>query len=385
MTLEQYLQNKPLYYDEIDYSRMPRAYESIKKSLCLPKIIQIVGTNGKGSTGRFLAQMLMEQNLSVGHYTSPHIFDFSERIWLNGKNVNYDTLEKAHIKLQSLLLNEFKNTLSYFEYTTFLAMLIFSKDCDFIVLEAGLGGEFDATTVFPKILSVITPIGYDHSSFLGDSIDEIATTKLKSIQDRVLLSRQYEKSIYNIAKNISDIKNAELFLAEDILTKSEKSTISRYAKINTLPSFQELNLQTAYASMKILGFSVDFKDLNLEIMPGRCQKVSENITIDVGHNIMAARMLAKEFRDKKITLIYNSFKDKEYESIISILSPILDSIEIIQIENARGMATDEIVKICEKKHLKVSKFCGIDKYKEYLVFGSFVVVEEFLKMKNQGE
>ncbi|MFK5881196.1 MAG: bifunctional folylpolyglutamate synthase/dihydrofolate synthase [Sulfurospirillum sp.] len=379
MTLKQYLDNKPLYYDEIDYSRMPRAYESVKNHIKFPKIIQIVGTNGKGSTGRFMAQMLLKQNLSVGHYTSPHIFNFNERIWQNGEDVSDDILQKAHERLQDILPDIFIDTLSYFEYATFLAILIFSEQCDYVVFEAGLGGEFDATTVFPKILSVVTPIGYDHNFFLGDTIEEIAGTKINSIENKVLLSRQYEKSVYEVAENISETKGAELFLAQDTLSQSEKSSIKKYVKENELPSFQELNLQTAYSAVKILGFNVDLKELDLSVMAGRCQKIAKNITIDVGHNIMAAKMLKENFRGKKVTLIYNSFKDKDYKKIIDILTPVIDKIEIIQMENQRGMATEEIVDICKQRDLELSMFDEIKKDKEYLVFGSFAVVEKFLK------
>ncbi len=379
MTLEQYLEQKPLYYDEIDYTRMSRAYESIKGHIKVPKIIHIVGTNGKGSTGRFIAQMLLEQNLSVGHYTSPHISEFSERIWLSGKNVDLETLERAHSRLQDILSEEFRESLSYFEYTTFLAMLIFSQKCDFVVLEAGLGGEFDATSVFPKILSVITPVGYDHSSFLGKSIEEIATTKINSIENRVLLSKQYEKCVYEIAKKICQDRGATLFLAEDMPCGYSKSDIRSYIEAESLPHFQVLNLQTAVCALKIIGFDVKLESLSFSALPGRCQKISENITIDVGHNIMAAKALREHFQDTKVTLIYNSFQDKEYEKILDILQPIISNIEIMGLEDDRGVATENIIDICKKKRIKWSFFQKVEKEKNYLVFGSFLVVERFLK------
>ena len=313
MTLLHYLKEKPLYYNEIDYSRMPRAYKSIESHFKLPKILQVVGTNGKGSTGRFIADMLLAQGLSVGHYTSPHISKFNERIWLNGKDVDDDVLDIFHQSLQNLLPKEFIKSLSYFEYTTLLAMLIFSEKCDFVVLEAGLGGEFDATTVFPKILSIVTPIGYDHSSFLGTTIEKIAKTKLESIDKKALLSNQYEEDVYEIAKDVCRKKGATLFFCKDMLLDSEKRKIKRYIIENRLPYFQELNLQTAYCAMKILDFKIDLGNLKLSVLNGRCQKVAENITVDVGHNIMAAKMLREHYKERKVTLIYNSFKDKEYE------------------------------------------------------------------------
>jgi dihydrofolate synthase/folylpolyglutamate synthase len=383
MSLTKYLEDKPLYYDKIDYTRMPRAYESIRDKIKLPKIIQIVGTNGKGSTGRFLANMLKEQNLSVGHYTSPHIFKFNERIWLNGKDVSDEMLEIAHQKLQRILSEDFIKSLSYFEYTTFLAVLIFEKKCDYIILEAGLGGEYDATSVFPKILSIVTPIGLDHQNFLGDNLQDIALTKLKSATNKVLVSRQYDDIVKETAKKICVEKKAELYFCEKLLLPRDKEKIENFVLKNALPDFQKLNLETAVCALNLLGLKTNME--NLTTLQGRCQKISTNITVDVGHNIMAATTLVNIFKDKKITLVYNSFKDKNYESILQILTPIIKSIEILPIQNQRGMATKGIRNFCEKNSITVSDFLKIDSKKDYLVFGSFVVVEEFLKLMDMHE
>jgi dihydrofolate synthase/folylpolyglutamate synthase len=358
---------------------MPKAYESIKDKLNLPKIIQIVGTNGKGSTGRFLANMLLNQNLSVGHYTSPHILKFNERIWLNGKDVSDEVLQSAHQKLQSILPNEYLNSLSYFEYTTFLAITIFEKTCDYVILEAGLGGEYDATTVFPKILSIITPIGLDHQDFLGDNLEDIATSKLKSVTNMALISQQYDDIIKEVAIELCDKKEVKLYFCDELMELEDKNKIEIFSIKNSLPDFQKLNLTTAFCAMYLLGFKPNIS--NLTTLSGRCQKISENITIDVGHNIMAASALLDIFKDKKITLIYNSFKDKNYKEILQILSPIIDSVEVLHTKNQRAMASKEIKEFCKRKSINTSDFLKIDKKKDYLVFGSFVVVEEFLRLR----
>ena len=162
--LSSFLDNKPLYYNEIDYTRMPRVYKSIQKSLKLPKIIHLIGTNGKGTTGRFLATALYSNGYAVGHYTSPHILNFNERIWLNGSDIEDEKLEFAHEKLLSLLSKKDALSLSYFEYTTLLAMYIY-QEVDYLVLEAGLGGEYDATSVFKNDLTLVTIIDMDHEAF----------------------------------------------------------------------------------------------------------------------------------------------------------------------------------------------------------------------------
>jgi len=189
MTLLAFLEAKPLYYKEIDHERVHHAYAMLKPHIKRPKTVHIVGTNGKGSTGRMIAHLAWKRGVSVGHYTSPHILKFNERIWLNGLDASDEVLEAAHQRLFSILGQEMSEALSYFEYTTLLAFVVFEK-CDLMVLEAGLGGEFDATNVCDKELSVITPIGIDHQAFLGESIEEIASTKIRSIQKLALLAPQ---------------------------------------------------------------------------------------------------------------------------------------------------------------------------------------------------
>ena len=106
MRLQEFLNDKPLYYDKIDYTRMPMVYEKIRLSLKLPKIIHVIGTNGKGTTGRFLSEALFSMGFKTGHYTSPHILEFNERIWIDGENISSELLENSHVNLQKLLTKE---------------------------------------------------------------------------------------------------------------------------------------------------------------------------------------------------------------------------------------------------------------------------------------
>ena len=101
--LEEFLSAKPLYYERIDYSRMPRIYEKIKSHFSQPRIIHLIGTNGKGTTGRFLASALYSLGYSTAHYTSPHILNFNERIWINSHDISDEKLDITHIKLLNIL------------------------------------------------------------------------------------------------------------------------------------------------------------------------------------------------------------------------------------------------------------------------------------------
>ena len=379
MQLQSFLDTKPLFYDEIDYARMPKAYQNVATHLKLPKIIHLVGTNGKGTTGRFLAQMLRANGLHVGHYTSPHILHFNERIWLDGANVDDETLEKSHQTLLSWLDASMAEALSYFEYTTLLAMVVFSKMCDYVVLEAGLGGEYDATNVFPKCLSFITPIGLDHQAFLGETIEEIAQTKINSVTHDLVLAKQYDAKVYPIALAQTTRLHSHLYSVEDFFDETMNQALGTYGEKHALPSYLQENFKTALCALTVLGYDIDLKTFLPTVLEGRFQKLFSNVTIDVGHNVMAAEALVKSLGKKKVRLVYNSYKDKDFKTILGILKPIVEEILVIEIESPRAANKADVYAVAHDLELPISAFVSIQNDKEYLVFGSFSVVEAFLK------
>jgi dihydrofolate synthase / folylpolyglutamate synthase len=374
LSLADFLDTKPLYYSEIDYTRMPRAYASIKEHLTLPKIIHLIGTNGKGTTGRFIANALLALGKSVGHYSSPHIKDFNERIWLNGKNSDDESLEKAHTKLLSLLSDEFTESLSYFEYTTFLAMLVYAE-CDYVVLEAGLGGEHDATNVFSTQLSVVTPIGMDHEAFLGSTVKEIALTKLRSVDKKAIISKQKFTEVLEVAEGLG----IDFRLYGSLLNEDDYKLSDEISESMQLPLYLKDNLLLAMSVLKELGYIVKKNLFNSQRLEGRMQKIRHNVYIDVGHNTLAAEAISHSFGKKSVNLVYNSYKDKDYLSILTLLEPIIKEVQIIPIDDERIVSRCELVGAIEKNGLKYRLFDSIKESEEYLVFGSFLVVEEFSK------
>lgn len=375
MSFQGYLDAKPLYYDEIDYSRMPRVYETIKHALKIPKIIHIIGTNGKGTTGRFLATALFANGYSVGHYTSPHILEFNERVWLNGKNASDEELQNAHEELQKLLSKENADALSYFEYTTLLAMLLFSE-CEYVVMEAGLGGEHDATAVFPKTLTLVTPIAYDHEAFLGRDIKQIATTKLNAIQNSAIIANQRFDEVYEVAKSLAD-KN--IYRIDEFLDEDDKKKREVISKELSLALYLVQNLSLSIAALKFLGVKYKADDFKNAKLFGRLSRVANNVIVDVGHNALAASSIAEALAGEKFTLIYNSYRDKNYKEILSILKPIILSVEIIEVVNQRVEEIEKIQNALDDLGIKHTIFKEIKDEQNYLVFGSFSVVEKFLK------
>lgn len=376
--LKEFLSKKPLYYSEIDYTRMPRVFGEIKSSFDTPKVIHVIGTNGKGTTGRFLATALLFLGLKTGHYTSPHILEFNERIWLNGENASDETVEEAHQKLQTILTKADSDALSYFEYTTLLAMLIF-RGCDFVVLEAGLGGEHDATAVFDKALTLVTPIDYDHEAFLGSDITEIAKTKLNAIQKSVILANQKYREIALIAQIIALKKSAKFYRVDMLIEDEDRKKIEEISKNLSLFPYLRENLKLSISALKFFGLKYRVEDFNNSKLFGRLTKIRENVLIDVGHNPLAAASIVESLAPQKYILIYNSYRDKNYREILAILKPIIEHVELITVHDSRIEDEVKIQKSIEALDIKQRPYKEINPNSNYLVFGSFSVVEQFLR------
>ncbi len=376
--LQTFLEKKPLYYDEIDYARMPRIYEHIRSSLKIPKIIHLIGTNGKGTTGRFLASALYSLGFDVGHYTSPHILEFNERIWHNGSNVSYEKLNRTHEKLLSLLTSQETESLSYFEYTTILALLLYSE-CDYVVLEAGLGGEHDATAIFENIFTLVTPIDFDHEAFLGNNITAIATTKLQAVQNGAILAKQAHQEVYETANEIAKKKSLIIKRCELYLEDEDRKKIAKIAQNNVLAPYLVENLKLAVAALKHLQLSYEVQDFDNAKLFGRLSSLGENILVDVGHNTLAAKSIYDALKENKYILVYNSYKDKNYKEILKILQPIILHVEIIAVEEDRIEKTEKLQCVMQELDIKYRTFSHINENEKYLVFGSFSVVETFLK------
>jgi dihydrofolate synthase/folylpolyglutamate synthase len=374
--LQEFLEYKTLYYDKIDFTIVKSSWDKLSQKIKLPFVIHIVGTNGKGSTGRFLAHYLYKKDYKVLHYSSPHIMKFNERIWINGFDVSDENLELAHKFLQDLFEIELLEKLTYFEYTTLLAFYL-SKDFDYLVLEAGLGGEFDATNVVENNLSLITTIGLDHQSFLGNTVEEIAATKMRSVDNKMIIGYQV---FPEVVKTANEVKKQILEQRNKSIEIIEVKKFDKYPINEKFASYLKRNLHLVITCLNELKIPIDtqlFDDVQLF---GRCQKIASNITIDVGHNPLAATVIAKEFENKKITLIYNSYADKDYVEVLRILKPIIKELIIIELDDKRIVKKEELQKTIKQLNIKNKETIKIEENENYLVFGSFLVVEKFLSL-----
>ncbi len=383
-----FIEDKPLYYKDIDHKRVHKAYALLKPYIRQPLTIHIVGTNGKGSTGRIMATLIHLSGKRVGHFSSPHILKFNERIWIDGEDIQDEKLEVAHQKLYTILGQDMSNALSYFEYTTLLAM-VSMEDLDVMILEAGLGGEFDATNVCSKALSVITPIGIDHQDFLGESIEEIATTKMNSIYNDFVLALQSEKEVYKIAEQVVKQKIVKCYDVQNF----KRDYLKKYKEVKTLldslewASYLFENTLTALLALEKLNLPYEIEYLKKVKLFGRFYKILPNVTIDVGHNLLATKaiikVLKKEHKEQMV-LVYNALHDKDYANILKIFKPYIKRVEIIKIDTIRAVELELLEECLKGLDISFGIFNKIDKNEEYLVFGSFYVVETFLNKNRQS-
>ena len=278
------------------------------------KAIHIAGTNGKGSTCSFLASLMTESGKKAGLFTSPHIYDFRERIRVNGNMISKDEVLSFIKEIQTLKL-AFKP--SFFEITFVLAVKHFlAQECDICVFETGMGGRLDATNVLHPIATAITNISMDHTEFLGETLEAIAEEKAGIIKnDTPLFLGKKEAHSYSIFKEKADSKKSPVFINEPRYTFDE------------LPNYQKENFNLAIQILRFINKieirnDLIFKALNhLEQNTGygkrmECIQDEPKVYLDVSHNnegIQASIEFAKKKTKGSLYVILGSAKDKIYD------------------------------------------------------------------------
>ena len=261
-------------------------------------------------------------------------------------------------------------------------MLAF-EDMEYVIMEAGLGGEYDATAVFQKSLTLVTPIDMDHEAFLGSTIKEIATTKLNAVQNTAIIARQVHNEVYELSSLLASQKELKIYKIDEFLDEEDSDKISKISKSLSLPEYLVNNLSLSIAALnfyKIPYMKENFVDSKLF---GRLTRFKPNVLLDVGHNALAAKAILNALKGKKYILVYNSYKDKNYKEIFSILKPIIKRVEIIAVSDVRIEKSSLLKESLANLEIQHRNFSEIEDLQEYLVFGSFSVVEEFLRSHHE--
>ena len=341
--------------DGTDYQRddFDSFLKKIKFSFRLPAI-HIAGTNGKGSTANYIASIYQSAGYKVGLFTSPELYEINEMIKVNGVDITDKELE-AIILDKKKEIN--KAGLSTFEIVTFAALSHFiNQNCDICVIECGMGGEVDATNVFIPILSIITSVSLEHTSFLGKSISEIALNKAGIIKDDVpvLIGDLPEDAISVISEEAKD-HNSKIYSVSEAHqpTNNDEGYIFSYGthydlqiKSNALYSVNDACLALDAIDILRNEFPVNEENIHngLASVSMACRMdvlESDPLTIiDGAHNPEAFDKLAKSLQkgrfNKNIRVLLASFKDKNIIQMLSIIGSISESITLTTFDHLRA-------------------------------------------------
>lgn len=375
MDIEEYLKR----FDAVTKDPTLDAMEYFMKEFDNPhkktKFIHIAGTNGKGSVCEMINNILVNAGYTVGKYISPHLIRYNERITVNNKEITdkemSDILEKLAKKVDEY--NKTHNIpVKEFEVVTSLALIYFAeKNCDFVVLETGLGGTDDCTNIADGMISIITDIGLDHMDILGKTIEEITDKKAGIIKKNNDTIMYYQEKVTDIIKEKCKKENNTLHLInkEDIKNYSfdeNYQTIDykgyKNIKINLKGRCQIYNAEIALECIDLLkqkGYKIGNEavetGLSTVIHKARFEMIKQNpkIIYDGGHNENAAKNLVttinQYYSEKKKVYIVSLLKTKDYKTVIKILTQDKNGVFIFTTGNDANRYVDKEVLYNEAK------------------------------------
>ncbi len=341
--------------------------------------IHIGGTNGKTTTSRMIDSLLFEMGLRTGRFTSPHLESYLERIAINGAPIDAKDLIFSFNDISAyldLMDEKFEHPISFFEAITALAFAAFAEHpIDVGVIEVGMGGQWDATNVVDADVSVIMPIGLDHTEYLGETLTEIAQTKAGIIKEGgfVVLAQQEPECAVEL------LKQAALVGADVAREGVEYSVLSRSIAVGgqllaiqgTKEIYTDIFIplhgkhQASNAAAALVAVEIFFGDQDLDIeavragfanvkSPGRCEVLHRDPTIivDAAHNPHGASAIAdtiqSEFTFDEVIGIFAPMGDKDVRGILLELEQVMDSVIVTANSSPRSMKVSELEKIASE-------------------------------------
>lgn len=371
------------------------------------KIIHVAGTNGKGSTVTMIACALEDAGYKVGKYTSPYVYEFRERIEINGEMISEDELVQA-TEVVKAACEKLSEAPTEFEIVTAIAFVYFkAQKCDYVVLEVGLGGRLDATNVITKpLMSVICSISLDHTQVLGDTEAKIAAEKagiIKSGCPCVLYPSNSEEVIAVVARACRRADSRLVTVDASKLKIKSTTTTScafEYKKTRYTPALMGLhqvyNALTAITALELLNIETEYmvSGIGRAKLHGRYEVISDKprVIIDVGHNSGGIECLLRAIKNdrkiKSLTFIYGTLKDKAYQYSIRELASRADKMICVAPDSPRALSAYDTKNIADMfctecyHYEDVSaavKEALFDPNSTVIVCGSFYLIDKVVK------
>jgi len=288
------------------------------------KCIHVAGTNGKGSTSSMIASVLQEAGYRVGLYTSPHLKDFRERIKINGKEIPEGFVVDFIADNKSFFE---ENKLSFFEMTVGLAFDYFAKEkVDVAVIEVGMGGRLDSTNIITPLVSVITNIGFDHTQFLGNTLEAIAYEKAGIVKPNVpVVIGEYTEETKSVFVAKAEECKSEIYFASDLIKEEYPCGL--------LGDYQFHNKKTVVQTIEVLKphFNISEENVRNGLMNvvgntgllGRWQQIHSNpkVICDTAHNSHGLKIVLNQISNESfehLFFVLGVLNDKDLEDILPL-------------------------------------------------------------------
>lgn len=361
-TLQQWLEwienNHPVDLIELGLDRVRMVYQQMSLDLSCSRTVIVGGTNGKGSTVAMLDQVLRDQGVTVGCFTSPHFLRYNERIKLAGQPVDDANIIRAFEAIEQARGDV---RLTYFEYNTLAALHVFAAEKpEVMLLEVGLGGRLDAINIVDADISVVTTVSVDHIDWLGDNREQIGYEKAgiyRAGRPAVCGDPNPPETLTRYADEIG----ARLYQRgrdfnwqqtdnNNWLWQGEQMdggilTVSGLPEL-TLP---KANAATVMQVLSLLGMMPEPQQLKESLskasLTGRMQQIrvaDTDYILDVAHNPEAAEYLAGQLREKpaegRTLMVLGMLADKDIDQVLSLLQPVIDQWYLVSLKGARGQS-----------------------------------------------
>ena len=411
-----YLYSLPKLHEKADLSYIKKVLTFLDNPQDKVKTVHVTGTNGKGSTSYYLSSLLQKAGQKTGLFVSPYVFEFNERIQLNGRNISNQNLVEIANQIELILAKIRRENPAFslvtFEYEVVMAFLYFAREkCDYAVIEVGIGGEHDKTNVIMPEVSVITTVGLDHEKIIGPTLQDIAREKSGVIKkNRPVIIGNVPKEVLPIIQQKAQEESAPLIqLGKDFkISLQENLTYQdQNKKISFLPRplVEGYDVGIGISAVSLLGVKLSAAEIKEAInqtkIPGRYQIVQNNplVILDGAHNIQAVQNLLnyahceQKRRQGQVRILIMMMKDKDIAQVFDLFHAT-DEVYLTTIDYPRAAKKKDFPQWIQEKYQYMSDWqAAYQNLKQksqtndiLLVTGSFYLVGNILQMetKNAG-
>ncbi|MFP4631847.1 MAG: dihydropteroate synthase [Halobacteriales archaeon] len=376
----EYLYGLDRYNVKVGFRRAERLLDEVGRPHEDLDCIQVAGSNGKGSVARVLESSLRQAGRRVGLYTSPHLHDLGERVRVDGRKTTRREIADFVSRVQPAVeaLRERDDEPTFFEVTTAMALDVFARHgVDVAVLEVGLGGRYDTTSVCDADAAVVTNVALEHTEQLGDSVREIARDLAHVVPESGFVATAAEGDALDVVRDVARERDADLRVVEDgyevgSADLAEQSFETEYDGVDTeftTPLLGDHGARNTVTALKLLeSLDVDVEaareGVRRATWPGRFEAVGRDpvVVLDAAHNPAGARALAETYDDvvgRPASLVFGALGDKDVEAMAEALSPVAEAAYVAEPGRPRAAAVGRTADAFERQGVETTRHDGV--------------------------